>query len=173
MDKAWAARSGAGWIGRNSNLISPHKGSFLFIGTLMIDRPLRYDKPIRDLCGDCQQCIKACPTQAIIKPYVVDGSRCISYLTIENKLEIPASFRGKFKNRLFGCDICQDVCPWNRKASPHTMTGLMPIKGLLEKSKEEWHRLSENEFNYQFSGSPIKRVSYKGMMRNMRFLEEE
>ncbi|MBN1416348.1 MAG: tRNA epoxyqueuosine(34) reductase QueG [Bacteroidales bacterium] len=172
MDKAWAVRAGTGWIGKNSNLVSPNKGSFLFIGTLLVDRLLHYDKPIRNLCGDCQKCITACPTQAIVKPYVVDGSRCISYLTIENKGEIPTAFRRKFRNRVFGCDICQEVCPWNRKATHHTEEKLMPLKGLLEMQKEEWYRLSEEKFNALFSGSPVKRTGYNGLMRNLRFLKE-
>ena len=114
----------------------------------------------------------ACPVKAIVKPCVVDASRCISYLTIENKGEIPASYKGKFMNRVFGCDICQDVCPWNRKAKQHTVKEFMPLPGLLEKTREEWYRLSEEDFMAQFSGSPLKRAGYKGLMRNLRFLME-
>ena len=172
MDKAWAVRSGTGWMGKNSNLIAPGKGSFFFIGTLMVDRPLQYDKPISDLCSDCTRCIRACPTQAIVKPYVVDGSRCISYLTIEYKGEIPESFRGKLRNRVFGCDICQDVCPWNRKASSHSTAELSPLKGLLEMKRGEWPLLSEEKFNTLFSGSPLKRTGFRGLIRNMQFLRE-
>jgi epoxyqueuosine reductase len=172
LEKAWAVRAGAGWLGKNSNLISPRSGSFTFIGTLLVDRPLHYDRPLPDRCGSCTKCMDACPVKAIVKPSVVDASRCISYLTIENKGEIPASFKGKFMNRVFGCDICQDVCPWNRKAKPHSTKELLPLPGLIEKSKEEWYRLSEEDFVAQFSGSPLKRAGYKGLMRNLRFLKE-
>ena len=170
MDKAWGARAGTGWIGKNSNLISPRSGSFVFIGTLLVDRHLYYDKPLRDKCGSCTKCMDACPVKAIVKPYVVDGSRCISYLTIENKGEIPSSFRGKFMNRVFGCDICQDVCPWNSKAKPHSTKELLPVSGTLEMSKEEWYRLSEEKFNTLFAGSPLKRTRYNGIKRNLDFL---
>jgi epoxyqueuosine reductase len=173
MDKAWAARAGLGWIGKNTNLISLQKGSFVYIGTLLINRQLHYDSPVSDRCGTCMNCLEACPTKAIVQPYVVDGSRCISYLTIENKGEIPSVFRGKFKNRVFGCDICQDVCPWNRKALPHSTEEFSPIKGLLEKGKEEWYRLSEQEFDLQFSNSAIKRPGYIGLIRNLIFLAED
>jgi epoxyqueuosine reductase len=172
MDKAWAVRAGTGWIGKNTNLISPRNGSFVFIGTLLVDRPLHYDKPLPDKCGSCTKCIEACPVKAIVKPYVVDGSRCISYFTVEHKGEIPDSCKGKFMNRVFGCDICQDVCPWNRKAKPHSTKELLPLPGLIEKNKEEWYRLSEEDFVAQFSGSPLKRAGYKGLMRNLRFLKE-
>jgi epoxyqueuosine reductase len=172
MDKAWAVRSGTGWIGKNSIVISPGKGSFFFIGTLMVDRILHYDKPISELCGDCDRCIRACPTQAIVNPYLVDGSRCISYLTVENRGEIPASFRGKLSNRVFGCDICQDACPWNRKTEQHNTEDLLPLKGLLEMNREEWYRLSEEKFNSLFSGSPVKRAGYNGILRTLQFLEK-
>jgi len=172
MDKAWAVRAGTGWMGKNSNLISPGKGSFLFIGTLMVDRPLHYDTPISDLCGDCDRCIRACPTHAIVNPCVVDGSRCISYLTIEHKGEIPPAFSDKLRNRVFGCDICQDVCPWNRKAIPHGTEKLLPLKGLLEMNREEWYRLLEEKFNSLFSGSPVKRAGYEGLRRNLHFINQ-
>jgi len=170
MDKAWGVRAGTGWIGKNSNLISPRSGSFVFIGTLLVDRHLHYDKPLRDKCGSCTQCMDACPVKAIVKPYVVDGSRCISYFTIENKGEIPSSFRGKFMNRVFGCDICQEVCPWNRKAKSHSTKELYPVSGILEMNKEEWYRLSEEKFNTLFAGSPLKRIRYNGIKRNLDFL---
>jgi epoxyqueuosine reductase len=173
MDKAWAARSGTGWIGKNSNLISPRYGSFVFIGTLMVDRPLYYDNPLPDKCGNCTKCMDACPVKAIVKPYVVDGSRCISYFTIENKGEIPVAFKGKFMNRVFGCDICQDVCPWNRKAKPHAVKELLPVRGIHEMSREEWYRLPEEKFNTLFAGSPLKRTGYSGIKRNLDFLNPE
>jgi epoxyqueuosine reductase len=172
MEKAWAVRAGAGWIGKNSNLISPRSGSFVFIGILLVDRPLSYDKPLHDMCGSCSECLDACPVNAIVKPRVVDANRCISYLTIENKGMIPSSCKGKFRNRVFGCDICQDVCPWNRKAKPHALNELAPLNGLLEKTRENWYNLSEEDFKKQFSGSPLKRAGYKGLMRTLQFLKE-
>jgi epoxyqueuosine reductase len=171
MDKAWAVRAGTGWIGKNSTLISPRSGSFVFIGTLLVDRPLHYDKHLPDRCGSCTKCMDACPVKAIVRPYVVDASRCISYLTIENRGEIPSFFKGKFLNRAFGCDICQDVCPWNRKARQHDVKEFLPLPGLLEKTREEWYSLLEENFMAQFSGSSMKRAGYKGLMRNLRFLK--
>ena len=170
MEKAWAARAGTGWIGKNSNLISPRSGSFVFIGTLLVDRPLHYDKSLPDRCGSCTKCMDACPVKAIVKPRVVDANRCISYHTIENKGEIPASYKGKFMNRVFGCDICQDVCPWNRKAKQHTVKEFMPLPGLLERTREEWYLLSEDNFKTFFSSSPLKRAGYKGIKRNLHFI---
>jgi epoxyqueuosine reductase len=170
MDKAWGARAGTGWIGKNANLISPRSGSFVFIGTLVVDRHLHYDQPLHDRCGSCTKCMDACPVKAIVKPYVVDGSRCISYFTIENKGEIPSSFRGKFMNRVFGCDICQDVCPWNRKAKPHSIKELLPARGILDMNKEDWYRMPEEKFNAMFAGSPLKRIRYNGIKRNLDFL---
>jgi epoxyqueuosine reductase len=171
MDKAWAVRAGIGWMGKNSNLISPLKGSFLYIGTLLVDRTLHYDKPISELCGDCDRCIRACPTKAIIKPYVVNATRCISYLTIEHKGEIPALYRDRLRNRVFGCDICQDVCPWNRKATPHQTPELFPVKGLLEMSKEDWYRLTASRFNSLFAGSALKRAGFSGIKRTLNFIK--
>jgi len=171
MEKAWAVRSGIGWIGKNSILISPRSGSFVFIGTLLVDRPLHYDKSLPDRCGSCAKCMDACPVKAIVKPRVVDASRCISYHNIENKGEIPAPYKGKFMNRVFGCDICQEVCPWNRKAKQHTVKEFQPLPGLLEKTRSEWYRMTETDFADQFAGSPMKRAGYKGLMRNLRFLE--
>ncbi len=170
MDKVWANKAGLGWIGKNTTLISSLQGSFLFIGTLMIDRVLHYDEPAADLCGDCNRCIKACPTKAIVQPYILDASRCISYHTIENKGSISVEFKGKFRNRVFGCDICQDVCPWNRQAKPHNNAELMPKPEILRLSKEEWHNLSEEQFNEIFKDSAVKRIGYKGLMRNIAFV---
>jgi epoxyqueuosine reductase len=170
MDKAWAVRAGLGWMGKNSNIIAPGQGSFMFIGILPVDRVLPYDEPVSDRCGDCVRCIRACPTGAIIEPYIVNGSRCISFLTIENREEIPQEFKGKMENRSFGCDICQDVCPWNRRASHNKTSGLLPLPGMLERTREEWYKLTENEFHTAFPSSPLKRAGYKGLKRNLDFL---
>jgi epoxyqueuosine reductase len=170
LDRAWAARSGLGWIGKNTNLISPEAGSYFFIGSLIIDIPLRYDKPITDFCGDCNRCIRACPTSAIVSDHVIDASRCISYLTIENKGEINEEFSGKIANRAFGCDICQEVCPWNRKSTPHQVKEFEPIPGLLEMTRKEWYDLDEDKFREKFSKSAVKRTKFSGLRRNLRFI---
>jgi epoxyqueuosine reductase len=170
LDRAWAARSGLGWIGKNSMLISPAQGSFFFIGTLIVDIELFYDRPIPDFCGDCTRCINACPTKAIVAPRIIDSGKCISYHTIENKGEIDVELKGKFQNRAFGCDICQDVCPWNRKAIPNSEEDFQPLPGLLEMKKDEWYDLSEKDFNVKFEQSPLKRAKYAGLKRNFRFL---
>jgi len=171
LDRAWAARAGLGWIGKNSNLISPAKGSFFFIGTLIVDIPLHYDRPIPDFCGDCNRCIMACPTGAIIASRIIDSRRCISYLTIENRGKIDEQFKDQFKNRVFGCDICQDVCPWNRKAIPHKEHELMPLKGLLGMKKEEWYRMDEEKYKQMFSDSAVMRAKFSGLKRNLDYLD--
>jgi len=170
LDRAWAARAGLGWIGKNSNLISPAKGSFFFIGSLMVNIPLYYDKPIPDFCGDCTRCLNACPTKAIVAPKVIDARRCISYLTIENKGEIDLQFRNQFSNRLFGCDICQDVCPWNRKAIPHHTKEFEPIPGLLGMTRDTWNHMDKEQYKRQFAGSAITRAGYAGLKRNLYFI---
>jgi epoxyqueuosine reductase len=170
LDRAWAARSGLGWIGKNSNLISPEKGSWFFIGTLIVDIPLYYDRPIPDFCGDCNRCILACPTKAIVSPKVIDARRCISYLTIENKGEISPEFRENFKNRVFGCDICQDVCPWNKRAIPLSEPELQPVEGLLEMKREEWYQLDEEKYRKLFKDSAVKRAKFSGLKRNLEFI---
>jgi epoxyqueuosine reductase len=170
LDRAWAAKAGLGWIGKNTNLISPEIGSFVFIGSLIVDIPLLADNPIADLCGDCNRCIRACPTGAIVKPQVLDARRCISYLTIENKGDIDPGFKNKMKNRVFGCDICQDVCPWNRKAVPHQVKEFEPLTGLLEMTRQEWHALDETHFKKLFSTSAVKRPKFEGLRRNIEFL---
>jgi epoxyqueuosine reductase len=172
FDKAWAARSGLGWIGKHTLLISPESGSFVFIGSLMVNIPLHYDKPLQDLCGDCDRCIRACPTQAIIAPRMLDARRCISYLTIEKKQEIDPGYKNKFANRVFGCDICQDVCPWNRKAIPHRVKEFEPLRGLLEMTRQEWYDLDETRYNQLFSNSAIKRAKFEGIRRNLEFIEK-
>ncbi len=170
LDRAWAARAGLGWIGKNTNLISPESGSFFFIGSLIVDIPLGYDKPIQDFCGDCNRCIRACPTQAIISPRILDARSCISYLTIENKGEIGQEYRDKFAGRVFGCDICQDVCPWNRKAVSHQVKEFEPLSGLLEMTCEEWYTLDDEFFTKRFARSAIKRAKFRGLRRNLEFI---
>lgn len=170
MDKAWAKKSGLGWIGKNSNLIHPKIGSFFFIAELIIDLELEADGPIKDYCGTCTRCIDACPTDAIIEPYVVDGSKCISYLTIELKdAIIPSEFQGKMDSWAFGCDICQDVCPWNRFSLVHNEPRFKPSQNLLQLSKSDWHDLSEEVFNELFKLSAVKRTKFQGLKRNIDF----
>lgn len=170
LDKAWAAKGGLGWIGKNSILVNPGKGSYFFIGNLIVDIPLSYDKPIRDYCGSCNRCIEACPTKAIIAPHVVDARKCISYLTVESKGVIDHRYHGKFGNRVFGCDTCQDVCPWNRKAVPHGVKEFEPSHGLMEMSRQDWLAVDENRFNHLFTKSPVKRIQYSGLRRNLEFI---
>ncbi|MBI1287904.1 MAG: tRNA epoxyqueuosine(34) reductase QueG [Flavobacteriales bacterium] len=171
MDKAWAAKAGLGWIGKNTNLIHPKNGSFFFIGELILDIELEPDQPIRDHCGTCTACIDACPTGAIIQPYVVDGSKCISYFTIELKDAIPTEMKGKFDNWAFGCDVCQDVCPWNRFSKPHTEPQFNPHPDLLEMTKQDWEELTEDVFKKVFQKSAVKRTKFNGLKRNLEFLK--
>lgn len=171
LDKAWAAKSGLGWIGKNSNLITKDTGSFYFIAELILDLPLNYDTPITDHCGTCTACIDACPTGAIVDPYVVDGSKCISYFTIELKNEIPSSFKGSFENWMFGCDICQDVCPWNRFSKAHSEPLFNPNNKLLSMSKSEWEEITEDLFQEIFKKSAVKRAKFSGLTRNINFLK--
>lgn len=170
LDKAWAQRSGLGWIGKNSNLINKNSGSFFFVAELILDVELVPDAPTGDYCGTCTRCIDACPTDAIVSPYVVDGSKCISYFTIELKGAIPESEKGKFGNWMFGCDICQDVCPWNRFSAPHNHPEFAPSKELLSKSKSEWEEITEDVFREIFRRSAVKRTKFEGLKRNIRFL---
>lgn len=171
LDKAWAARSGAGWIGKHSNLITKRQGSFFFIAEMILDLELEPDGPIKDYCGSCTRCIDACPTDAIVKDKVVDGSRCISYLTIELKNEIPLEFMGKMNDWIFGCDICQDVCPWNRFSLSHSVDAFKATDGLLGLNKKDWEELSELSFAELFKKSAIKRTGFIGLKRNIRFLK--
>jgi epoxyqueuosine reductase len=171
LDKAWAKKSGLGWMGKNTNIIHPKEGSFFFIAEIILDLELEYDGPIKDYCGTCTKCIDACPTGAI-KPYEVDGSKCISYLTIELKDEIiPKEFSGKMENWMFGCDICQDVCPWNRFAKKHNEPKLNPHDNLLKMSKVDWEDLTEEVFRELFKKSAVKRTKFKGLKRNISFLK--
>jgi epoxyqueuosine reductase len=171
LDKAWAKKSGLGWIGKNSNLISKKAGSFFFLAELIVDLDLEYDiAPSEDHCGTCTRCIDACPTEAIVAPYVVDGSKCISYLTIELKNEIPPEFRGKMDNWMFGCDICQDVCPWNKFSVLHTESPFNPHQDLLGINSAEWQEITQDTFNKVFKNSAVKRTKFSGLKRNINFL---
>lgn len=172
MDKVWAAKSGLGWVGKNSNLINKQQGSFFFIAELIIDVELEYDGPIKDYCGTCTKCIDACPTEAIVAPYVVDGSKCISYLTIELKDNIPTEFKAKMDNWAFGCDVCQDVCPWNSFSMPHNQAQFKNTNGLLNYTEAEWNDITEETFNFIFKNSAVKRTKYKGLKRNLMFLKK-
>lgn len=172
MDKAWAAKSGLGWVGKNSNLITQKVGSFYFIAELILDLELEYDHATTDHCGSCTACIDACPTQAIEQPYVVNGSKCISYFTIELKENIPTEMRGKFDDWAFGCDICQDVCPWNRFSKPHAEPLFNPKNDMLGFSKTDWHDMTQEVFQKTFKNSAVKRTKFEGLQRNLRFLGE-
>ena len=172
LDKAWAAKSGLGWIGKHSNLLTQQVGSFYFIAELIIDLELEYDNPITDHCGSCTACIDACPTEAIVEPFVVDGSKCISYFTIELKNEIPASVKGQFENWMFGCDICQDVCPWNRFSKSHNVPLFDPHPELLSMTQKDWEEITEEVFQKIFKKSAVKRTKFSGLQRNIQFLKE-
>lgn len=171
MEKAWAKKSGLGWIGKNSNLITQRVGSFYFIAELIVDLDLEVDHAVTDHCGSCTACIDACPTEAITEPYQVDGSKCISYFTIELKDNIPSEFKGKFDHWMFGCDICQDVCPWNRFSKHHSQPLFNPKPELLSMSKKDWEEITQETFNKVFQKSPVKRAKYSGITRNIRFLK--
>ncbi|WP_420321568.1 tRNA epoxyqueuosine(34) reductase QueG [Flagellimonas sp.] len=171
LDKAWAARSGLGWIGKHSNLLTQQVGSFYFIAELIIDLELEYDPPVTDHCGTCTACIDACPTEAIVEPYVVDGSKCISYFTIELKNEIPTGFQGKFDDWMFGCDVCQDVCPWNRFSKSHSEPLFDPHAELLSMTKQDWEEITEEVFRQIFKKSAVKRTKFSGLQRNINFLK--
>jgi epoxyqueuosine reductase len=172
MDKAWAAKSGLGWVGKNTNLISKKVGSFFFIAELIIDLELDYDLPVADHCGSCTACIDACPTEALIQPYQIDGSKCISYLTIELKDNIPSEFQGKMDNWAFGCDICQTVCPWNRFATPHNEPAFNPHSELLQLTKNEWEEMTSEVFKKVFKDSAVQRTKFEGLKRNVKFLSQ-
>lgn len=170
LDRAWAKKSGLGWIGKNGNLIHPKAGSFFFIAELIVDLEIEPDVAIKDYCGTCTRCIDACPTEAIVSPKIVDGSKCISYLTIELKDAIPSEFKNKTDNWIFGCDVCQDVCPWNRFSSPTKEKEFTPDKNILNKSVEEWEELTEEVFDYIYKDSPLNRTGFSGMKRNLKFI---
>jgi epoxyqueuosine reductase len=173
LERSWAQRSGLGWIGKNGNLINKQSGSFFFIATLIIDVELNYDDPFaKDFCGNCKRCIEACPTDAILPDKTINGSKCISYFTIELKDEIiPEEMKGKFGDWVFGCDICQDVCPWNRFSKPHQEEAFQPLPEILNFTTKEWEELSEEAFRKIFKHSPLSRAKYKGLQRNLKFLK--
>ena len=171
MDKVWAKKAGIGWIGKHSNLLTRTNGSYFFIAELIMDVELEYDEPFAfDHCGTCTRCIDACPTDAIEEPYVVNGSKCISYFTIELKGEIPSNNTGKFDNWMFGCDICQEVCPWNRFSSKHSEPDFEPHPDLLGMTLGDWNNLKKEKFNEVFRKSAVKRTGYDGLQRNIKFL---
>ena len=171
LDKAWAAKSGLGWIGKNSNLLTQQVGSFYFIAELIVDLELEYDHAVTDHCGTCTACIDACPTQAIVDPYVVDGSKCISYFTIELKNELPNEMKGSFDDWMFGCDVCQDVCPWNRFSKPHNEPLFNPNPDLLSMTKKDWEEITVDVFQKVFKKSAVKRTKFDGLTRNIEFLK--
>lgn len=175
LERSWAKRSGIGWVGKNGNLITKQNGSFFFIATLITDLELNYDDPFaKDFCGSCTRCIDACPTNAILPDKVVDGSRCISYFTIELKeMLLPQEMSDKFDNWMFGCDTCQDVCPWNRFSKPHSESAFTPIPEILNLSNNEWHAMTEESFRKIFKHSPLKRSKFKGIQRNLHFIRQE
>ena len=171
LEKAWAAKSGIGWVGKNSNLITKQVGSFYFLAELIVDLELDYDGIESDHCGECTACIDSCPTQAIVEPYVVDGSKCISYFTIELKENIPNEFKEKFEDWVFGCDICQDVCPWNKFSKPHKEPLFQSTSELMKMSRDEWNEITKETFNKIFKNSAVKRTGYKGLTRNLNFIK--
>ena len=172
LDKAWAAKSGLGWLGKNSNLITQKMGSFYFIAELIIDLELEYDSPTTDHCGSCTACLDACPTEAIVAPYVVDGSKCISYFTIELKDNLPQEMKGKFDDWMFGCDVCQDVCPWNRFSKSHNEPLFQANSNILNFSKSDWEEITTDTFQKVFKNSAVKRTKYEGLLRNINFLKK-
>jgi len=170
MDKAWAKKAGMGWMGKNTNIINKNKGSFFFIAELITDLVLTPDNAVKDYCGTCTKCIDACPTDALFSPYQLDANKCISYLTIELKDEIPNSFKGQMQNWAFGCDICQDVCPWNRFSKPHQHKELSENENLLNMTQKEWKEITEDVFQNVFKKSAVKRTKFKGLLRNLNFI---
>ena len=167
-ERAWAKLSGVGWIGKNSLLINKNQGSYFFLAEIICDLDLEYDEPVLNRCGNCTRCIDACPTDAITKAQVIDANKCISYLTIENKEKIPKELRGSINNSIFGCDICQDVCPWNKKSVPHNEKEFIPKKELRDLKKKDWIELTEDTFNKIFEGSAVKRTKFQGLKRNIK-----
>lgn len=172
LERAWAKKSGIGWVGKNANIITKGEGSFYFLAEIICELELIPDAPVTDHCGQCRRCIEACPTDAIQEERIIDGSKCISYATIELKEDIPDYFNGKMNEWMFGCDICQDVCPWNRFSKPHQQPLFDPNEALQNYTKKEWKELTQEIFSEIFRKSPVKRTKYAGLMRNINFLEE-
>ncbi len=174
LERTWAQKSGLGWIAKNGNLITKQQGSFFFIATLIVDLELEYDDPfVKDYCGTCTRCIDACPTDAILDDKVIDGSKCISYFTIELKeMLIPDKMKGQFVNKMFGCDICQDVCPWNKFSTPTNNVAFTPLPQILNFTTADWEDLTEESFKTIFKDSPLKRSKYAGIKRNLKFILE-
>lgn len=170
LERRWAEQAGVGWIGKNGSLINPKIGSFCFIGELIINQPLEYDEPIRNHCGICHRCMDTCPTKALYAPHCMNANRCISYLTIERKEAIDETFLSLIGNRLYGCDACMDVCPWNRFAKGNAIAALQPIQGLLEMRMEDWLNMTEDEFRLRFASSPMKRAGLNKIQETVRFL---
>lgn len=170
LEKAWAIKSGLGWLGKNGNIINRKEGSYFFLSELVLDLELDYNTLVTDHCGTCTACIDACPTQAIYEPHKVDGSKCISYFTIELKDAIPSEMKGKLNDWIFGCDVCMDVCPWNRFAKKHQETRFEPNPIISEMKLEDWTEISEEIFKKLFKNSPIKRTKYNGLKRNIDFI---
>lgn len=173
LDKAWAVQAGLGWIGKNSNLLNKQIGSYFFIGEMIIDLETSYDSPVTDHCGHCTRCMDACPTNAIYEPYRVDATRCISYLTIEHDGPIAEKYHRDMENWIFGCDICQDVCPWNSKAITATFSDLHPRPWVTEPSDQDWFDLTPDSFDRIFEGSPVRRTKFEGLSRNIRIAEKQ
>ncbi len=174
MEKAWAQKSGLGWQGKNALIIRPMQGSFYFLAELILDLELLPDGPIKDYCGTCTRCVDACPTGALDEPYKINGSKCISYFTIELRDELlPTEMNEKMEDWMFGCDICQDVCPWNRFSKPHNLLAFNPHPGLMDMQYEDWHELTQEVFSKFFSKSAVKRTKFSGLVRNIKFLEEK
>jgi epoxyqueuosine reductase len=172
MERAWAKRGGTGWIGKNTLLLNKQMGSFFFLAELIIDLELEYDGPVKDYCGTCTACMDACPTEAITEPYVVDGSKCISYFTIELKEEIPKDVKGKFENWIFGCDICQDVCPWNSFATPNNEPRFSAHPDVAGITSQDWREITNDVFDKVFRKSALKRAKLEGLKRNIKFVSE-
>lgn len=171
LEKAWAAKSGLGWVGKNTNLIRKQNGSYFFIAEIIIDLELEYDTAVTDHCGSCTACLDACPTNAFVAPYQMDASKCISYFTIELKDAIPAEVKGQFDNWAFGCDICQEVCPWNRFSQPHSEPDFLPKPELMGMTKNDWEDITEEVFNRLFEASAVQRTGFEGLKRNLAFLK--
>ena len=169
-ERAWAKLSGLGWVGKNSLLINKNKGSYFFLAEIICDLELEYDEPVLNRCGSCTRCIDACPTDAITEAQVIDANKCISYLTIENKENIPEELNGSLTDSIFGCDICQDVCPWNKRSTPHNEKEFLPNKELKKLKRKDWIELTEETFNKIFEGSAVKRTKYNGLTRNIKAL---